>query len=200
MGGQTALNLAKALSEVGSVCVCVFGGGAACLMCWRLRRQLGGRAAGPGGVRRLPEHAADMVLNLWWVRRCVLQQGILDKYGVELIGAKLESINKAEDRDLFAQVCARGRSMEGAFPARARALTPGLAPTVWRAPPPPPLLPTTQAMEKLNLNMSMSQIATTMEECLSAAEYIGKFPMIIRPAFTLGGTGGGIAYNMDEFK
>ena len=55
-------------------------------------------------------------------------------------------------------------------------------------------------MEKLNLNMAMSQIATTMEECLSAAEYIGKFPMIIRPAFTLGGTGGGIAYNMDEFK
>lgn len=101
MGGQTALNLAKALSE----------------------------------------------------------QGILDKYGVELIGAKLASINKAEDRDLFAR-----------------------------------------AMDKLGLKMAASAIATTMEECHEAAAKIGSFPLIIRPAFTLGGTGGGIAYNADEFR
>ena len=88
-----------------------------------------------------------------------LQSGILAKYNVELIGAKLESINKAEDRDLFAQ-----------------------------------------AMKKLNLNMSASRIATTMEECMKAAEEIGSMPLIIRPAFTLGGTGGGIAYTMDEFR
>lgn len=86
------------------------------------------------------------------------QRGILEKYGVELIGAKLASINKAEDRELFSQ-----------------------------------------AMDKLGLKMAQSCIATNMEECMKAAEEIGRLPLIIRPAFTLGGTGGGIAYNMDEF-
>ena len=56
-----------------------------------------------------------------------------------------------------------------------------------------------QAMDKLNLKMAQSRIATTMDECMKAAEEIGRLPLIIRPAFTLGGTGGGIAYNMDEF-
>lgn len=65
---------------------------------------------------------------------------------------------------------------------------------------PPPTSPPPQAMEKLGLNMAISRIATTMEECLKAAEEIGTMPLIIRPAFTLGGTGGGIAYNMDEFR
>ena len=55
-------------------------------------------------------------------------------------------------------------------------------------------------MEKLGLGMAAARIATTMEECLEAAKEIGSFPLIIRPAFTLGGTGGGIAYNLDEFK
>jgi carbamoyl-phosphate synthase large subunit len=54
-------------------------------------------------------------------------------------------------------------------------------------------------MEKLGLGMAVSRIGTTMEECMKAAEEIGRLPLIIRPAFTLGGTGGGIAYNMDEF-
>lgn len=56
-----------------------------------------------------------------------------------------------------------------------------------------------QAMDELNLKMAESRIATTLEECMTAAEQIGRFPLIIRPAFTLGGTGGGIAYNQDEF-
>lgn len=104
----------------------------------------------------LPTMGGQTALNL---AKALSENGILDKYGVELIGAKLASINKAEDRELFAN-----------------------------------------AMKKLNLKMAASEIATTMEECLVAAEKIGKFPLIIRPAFTLGGTGGGIAYNLDEFK
>jgi carbamoyl-phosphate synthase large subunit len=104
----------------------------------------------------LPTMGGQTALNL---AKALSEQGILEKHGVELIGAKLESINKAEDRDLFAQ-----------------------------------------AMVKLNLGMAQSEIATTMEECMRAHDIIGKFPLIIRPAFTLGGTGGGIAYNMDEFR
>ena len=104
----------------------------------------------------LPTMGGQTALNL---AKALSEQGILEKYNVELIGAKLESINKAEDRDLFAQ-----------------------------------------AMVKLGLGMAQSEIATTMEECIRAHDIIGKFPLIIRPAFTLGGTGGGIAYNMDEFR
>lgn len=103
----------------------------------------------------LPTMGGQTGLNL---AKALSEQGILDKYGVELIGAKLASINKAEDRDLFAQ-----------------------------------------AMDKLGLKMAASAIATTMDECLAAAKQIGSYPLIIRPAFTLGGTGGGIAYNQDEF-
>ena len=47
-----------------------------------------------------------------------------------------------------------------------------------------------QAMDKLGLKMAHSAIATTMEECIEASKQIGSFPLIIRPAFTLGGTGG----------
>lgn len=104
----------------------------------------------------LPTMGGQTGLNL---AKALSEKGILDKYNVELIGAKLESINKAEDRELFFA-----------------------------------------AMEKLNLKMAASCIATTMEEAYKALEEIGKFPLIIRPAFTLGGTGGGIAYNMDEYK
>ena len=83
----------------------------------------------------------------------------LFRYGVELIGAKLPSIDKAEDRELFKD-----------------------------------------AMKDIGLNTPTSGTATTMEEALAVHQMIGKFPLIIRPAFTLGGTGGGIAYNMDEFQ
>ena len=103
----------------------------------------------------LPTMGGQTALNL---AKALSEGGILDKYNVELIGAKLESINKAEDRELFAD-----------------------------------------AMERLNLKMAQSCIANNMEEAMKAHEVIGQFPLIIRPAFTLGGTGGGIAYNMDEF-
>lgn len=87
-----------------------------------------------------------------------LQSGILDKYNVELIGAKLPSINKAEDRELFKN-----------------------------------------AMADIGLKTPPSGIAETMEDALRIHEEIGRFPLIIRPAFTLGGSGGGIAYNMEEY-
>ena len=78
---------------------------------------------------------------------------------MELIGAKLPSIDKAEDRELFRV-----------------------------------------AMEKIGLACAQSEIATNMEEARRAAEIIGSFPLVIRPAFTLGGSGGGIAYNWDEYN
>lgn len=87
-----------------------------------------------------------------------VQMGILDKYGVELIGAKLPSINKAEDRELFKN-----------------------------------------AMADIGLKTPPSGIAETMDDALRIHAEIGKFPLIIRPAFTLGGSGGGIAYNMEEY-
>ncbi len=84
--------------------------------------------------------------------------GVLDKYNVELIGAKLPAIQKAEDRALFKQ-----------------------------------------AMEKIGLDVPKSGIAHTLQEATSLIDEIG-FPAIIRPAFTLGGTGGGIAYNIEEYQ
>ena len=89
----------------------------------------------------------------------MLQMGILDKYNVELIGAKLPSINKAEDRELFKQ-----------------------------------------AMAKIGLKTPPSGTISSWDEAKDVLDMIGKFPLIIRPAFTLGGTGGGIAYNMDEYQ
>ena len=85
------------------------------------------------------------------------REGVLEKYGVELIGASREAINKAEDREKFRT-----------------------------------------AMQKIGLNMPHSGLAHNMEEAWAVQEEIG-FPMIIRPSFTLGGTGGGIAYNKEEF-
>lgn len=89
----------------------------------------------------------------------LVQMGILDKYNVELIGAKLPSINKAEDRELFKQ-----------------------------------------AMAKIGLKTPTSGTISSWSEAIDVLDLIGKFPLIIRPAFTLGGTGGGIAYNMDEYQ
>ncbi len=86
------------------------------------------------------------------------ESGVLDKYGVELIGAKLPAIQKAEDRALFKD-----------------------------------------AMTKIGLEVPQSGIAHTVQEALALVQEIG-FPAIIRPAFTLGGTGGGIAYNIEEYE
>ncbi|MBU4208621.1 MAG: carbamoyl-phosphate synthase large subunit, partial [Proteobacteria bacterium] len=88
----------------------------------------------------------------------VAKAGVLKKFGVEMIGASIEAINKAEDRDLF-------RS----------------------------------AMNKIGLRIPESGIATNMEEARIIASEIG-FPIIIRPSFTLGGTGGGIAYNPEDLE
>jgi len=85
-------------------------------------------------------------------------KGILDKYGVELIGAKLDAINKAEDRELFKK-----------------------------------------AMEDIGLEVPRSAHVGSLKEGLEAVEHIG-FPAILRPSFTLGGTGGGIAYNLEEYQ
>jgi len=84
------------------------------------------------------------------------RMGVLDAFGVELIGASLNAIRKAEDRELFRQ-----------------------------------------AMARIGLNMARSAVATDMETAREIAARIG-YPVIIRPAFTLGGTGGGVAYNPED--
>src|SRR3989338_5427198 len=85
------------------------------------------------------------------------EKGVLDKFGVELLGASLSAIKKAEDRNLFKT-----------------------------------------AMLKLGLSVPKSAVATTLEEAKRIQKEIG-FPTIIRPAFTLGGSGGNIAYNEGEY-
>ena len=84
--------------------------------------------------------------------------GVLDKYGVELIGAKIDAIRKAEDRELF-QEC----------------------------------------MRKIGLETPRGGFVKSVDDAMKIAEAIG-FPIILRPSFTLGGTGGGIAYNIEEFR
>ena len=86
------------------------------------------------------------------------QSGVLDQHDVELIGAKLDAIQKAEDRELFKK-----------------------------------------AMQEIGLSVPKSGIAHSLEDANALISMIG-FPAIIRPAFTLGGTGGGIAYNIEEFE
>jgi len=102
----------------------------------------------------LPTMGGQTALNL---AKTLAETGVLDKYGVELIGAKLPAIDKAEDRNLFRE-----------------------------------------AMLKIGLKVPRSRIASSVEEGMDAVEYVG-FPAIFRPAFTLGGTGGGIAYNLEEY-
>ena len=103
----------------------------------------------------LPTMGGQTALNL---AKALAEQGILQKYGVRLIGASLDAINKAEDRKLFKQ-----------------------------------------AMEKIGLELPRAGIATTMEEARALVKQFG-FPSIIRPSFTLGGTGGGVAFNQEQFE
>lgn len=86
------------------------------------------------------------------------KSGFLDEYGVKLIGVNLESIDRAEDRELFKET-----------------------------------------MEKINQPVVPSDIAYTVEECLAIAGKIG-YPVIVRPAYTLGGAGGGVAKDEEELK
>ena len=104
----------------------------------------------------LPTMGGQTALN---IAVSLAKNGVLDKYGVELIGAKLPAIEKAEDRLLFKQ-----------------------------------------AMEKIGVPMCPSGIANSLEEAKAIAKEIGSYPLIIRPAFTMGGTGGGIAYNQEEYE
>src|SRR5258708_4397575 len=102
----------------------------------------------------LPTMGGQTALN------CALdlaREGVLDKFGVEMIGARKEAIDKAEDREKFKL-----------------------------------------AMAKIGLESPRSALAHSLEEARQVQAMVG-FPTIIRPSFTLGGTGGGIAYNMEEF-
>ena len=104
----------------------------------------------------LPTMGGQTALNL---AVALARNGTLAEFGVELIGANLQAIEKAEDRDLFKQ-----------------------------------------AMERIGVAVCPSGIATSLEEAEAVGEVIGSYPRIIRPAFTLGGCGGGIAYNPEEFR
>ncbi len=102
----------------------------------------------------LPTMGGQTALN------CALdlaREGVLEKFGVELIGASREAIDKAEDREKFKR-----------------------------------------AMQRIGLACPRSALAHSMEEALQVQAGIG-FPVVIRPSFTLGGSGGGIAYNREEF-
>ncbi|MDK2846933.1 MAG: carbamoyl-phosphate synthase large subunit [Desulfuromonadales bacterium] len=88
----------------------------------------------------------------------VAKKGVLDRYGVELIGASLPAIEKAEDRTMFKE-----------------------------------------AMAKIGVGVPRSGLAHSYEEAMEIVEHVG-YPAIIRPSFTLGGTGGGIAYNREEYE
>ena len=88
----------------------------------------------------------------------VAETGALEKYGVEMLAAKIDVIHKAEGRDEFRE-----------------------------------------AMRTINLKVPESAIVHTLPEALEAADQIG-FPVIVRPSFTLGGTGGGVAYNRQELE
>jgi carbamoyl-phosphate synthase large subunit len=88
----------------------------------------------------------------------VAGMGVLDTFGVEMIGASLQSIQKAENRELFRN-----------------------------------------AMEKIGLRIPKSDFANNLDEAITVADQIG-FPIIVRPSFTLGGTGGGTAYNPEDLE
>ncbi len=102
----------------------------------------------------LPTMGGQTALN------CALdlaREGVLEQFGVEMVGATRDAIDKAEDRDRFRK-----------------------------------------AMRQIGLDMPKSAVAHSMEEALQVQAQIG-FPVIIRPSFTMGGSGGGIAYNREEF-
>lgn len=103
----------------------------------------------------LPTMGGQTALN---VAVALSKNGVLEKYGVELIGAKLPAIEMAEDRELFKE-----------------------------------------AMNRIGVPVCPSGIVTNMESAMKVAAEIGSYPLISRPAFTMGGSGGGIAYNQEEY-
>ena len=103
----------------------------------------------------LPTVGGQTALNL---AVALDEAGVLERHGVELIGASIQAIKVAEDRQLFHD-----------------------------------------AMLELGLDVPKSHVVKSMAEALEAVETTG-FPAIVRPSFTMGGVGGGIAYNVEEFK
>ncbi|WP_288261145.1 carbamoyl-phosphate synthase large subunit [uncultured Prochlorococcus sp.] len=103
----------------------------------------------------LPTMGGQTALNL---AVKLSESNFLKQNNIELIGADLIAINKAEDRKLFKE-----------------------------------------SMEKINVNVCPSGIASNLDEAVKVSKKISSYPLIIRPAFTLGGVGGGIAFNLEEF-
>ncbi len=103
----------------------------------------------------LPTMGGQTALNL---AVKLSESNFLKQNNIELIGADLKAINKAEDRKLFKE-----------------------------------------SMEKINVNVCPSGIASNIDEAIEVSKKIRSYPLIIRPAFTLGGVGGGIAFNLEEF-
>jgi carbamoyl-phosphate synthase large subunit len=109
-----------------------------------------------GKLVLLPTLGGQTALN---TAMALHKRGALEKYGVEMIGANAEAIQKGEDRQVFKDL-----------------------------------------MLSIGLDVPVSGTAHNLEESRAVADKIGSLPLIIRPAFTLGGTGGGIAYNREEFE
>jgi len=114
-----------------------------------------GTAALPHKLVLLPTLGGQTALN---AAMALFRSGVLKKYGVEMIGANAQAIERGEDRQVFKDL-----------------------------------------MLSIGLDVPVSGTAHNLEEARVVTEKIGRFPVIIRPAFTLGGTGGGIAYNREEF-
>jgi len=103
----------------------------------------------------LPNLGGQTGLNL---SSALAAAGVLERYGVKVIGVNLDAIKRGEDRETFKDTMAR-----------------------------------------LGIECARSEIATTLEQAREAVGRIG-FPVVIRPAYTMGGTGGGFAYNLEEFE
>src|SRR6202142_1052288 len=114
------------------------------------------RIGAKGKLVLLPTLGGQTALN---TAMALHRSGVLEKHGIEMIGAKAEAIHKGEDRLAFKDL-----------------------------------------MISIGLDVPISGVAHDMTEARTIADKIGRLPLIIRPAFTLGGTGGGIAYNRDEFE
>ncbi len=109
-----------------------------------------------GKLALLPTLGGQTALN---TAMALFRRGTLEKYGVEMIGANAQAIERGEDRYIFKEL-----------------------------------------MLKIGLDVPISGVAHNIEEARAVAEKIGRLPLIIRPAFTLGGTVGGIAYYREEFE
>ena len=113
------------------------------------------RMGAEGKLVLLPTLGGQTALN---AAMALTRRGTLEKYGVEMIGANAQAIERGEDRQIFKDL-----------------------------------------MLRIGLDVPISGTAHHLDEARAVAEKIGRFPLIIRPAYTLGGTGGGIAYNREEF-